>query len=240
MAGLGKTTFVAGTILTASQVNGYLMDQVVQVYAGTAARGSAISTSTSEGMMSYLADTDKLQLATGTATWVDVYPPVALSGSLLQVVYASTTANTSGNTAIPFDNTIPQITEGVEMLTASITPKSATSNLIIQSAMYFGETSNTANYATSALFRDSTANALATSIGRGNFGTGSLDNASPALIIHRVASTSTAATTFKVRCGMDATVTIVLNGVTTNAPAYSSPLWGGTYRSNITIWEVEA
>jgi hypothetical protein len=237
MAGLGKTTFVAGTILTASQVNGYLMDQVVQVYAGTAARGSAISTSTSEGMMSYLADTDKLQLATGTATWVDVYPAVPLSGAVLQVVYASTTANTSGNTAIPLDNTIPQITEGVEMLTSTITPKSATSNLIIQATMYFGETANGANYPAAALFRDSTANALATGYNRAAFN--AFDAAAPVQITHSVASSSTSATTFKVRCGLDATQTIVLNGVTNNTPSYQYPVYGGTFRSSITIWEVQ-
>jgi hypothetical protein len=237
MAGLGKTTFVAGTILTASQVNGYLMDQVTQVYAGTAARGSAIGSSTTEGMMSYLADTDKLQLATGTATWVDVYPAVPLSGAVLQCVFASTSANTSGNTAIPLDNTIPQITEGVEMLTSTITPKSATSNLIIQAQMYFGETANGANYPTAALFRDSTANALATSQNRNAIG--ALDSASPVQITHSVASSSTAATTFKVRCGMDTTQTIVLNSVGLNAPSYGASYWGGTYRSTITIWEVQ-
>jgi hypothetical protein len=47
----GRKTFVAGDILTASQVNEFLMDQVVQVYAGTAARGSAIPSAT-EGMVS--------------------------------------------------------------------------------------------------------------------------------------------------------------------------------------------
>jgi hypothetical protein len=48
------------------------MDQAVQVYAGTAARGSAIGSATTEGMVSWLADTDQLQVATGTATWADV------------------------------------------------------------------------------------------------------------------------------------------------------------------------
>lgn len=74
MAGSGRKVFTAGEVLRAADVNGYLMDQAVQVYAGTAARGSAIGTATSAGMMSYLSDQAKLQLATGTATWVDVYP----------------------------------------------------------------------------------------------------------------------------------------------------------------------
>jgi hypothetical protein len=233
MAGQGYRTFSSGEVLTAANLQGYAVDQSVMVFATSAARTTALP-SASTGMMSYLVDTGRLQVATGPTTFVDV----PLVGGVLQCVFASTSANTSGNTAIPLDNTIPQITEGVEMLTASITPKSATSNLLIQAQMYFGETANGANYPIAALFRDSTANAIATSQNRGT--TGSFDSASPVQITHSVASSSTTATTFKVRCGMDTLQTIVLNGVTINTPAYSSPLFGGTYRSTLTIWEIQA
>ena len=101
MAGLGKTTFVAGTILTASQVNGYLMDQVVQVYAGTAARGSAIGGSTTEGMMTYLADTNSVQMATGTATFVNVDSlPIVAGTATRDSLYPVPTA---GNTVYRTD-----------------------------------------------------------------------------------------------------------------------------------------
>jgi len=56
MAGLGKKTFAALDVLTAAQVNGYLMDQSVMVFAGTAARSSALGTGVSAGMVSYRAD----------------------------------------------------------------------------------------------------------------------------------------------------------------------------------------
>lgn len=72
MSGAGRKVFQPGEVLTASNVQNYLMDQAVQYYAGTAARGSAIGTATSEGMMSYLADSNSVQMATGTATWVNV------------------------------------------------------------------------------------------------------------------------------------------------------------------------
>jgi hypothetical protein len=39
------------------------------VYESEAARGSAIGSATTEGMVSYLADTNLVQVATGTATW---------------------------------------------------------------------------------------------------------------------------------------------------------------------------
>lgn len=61
MPGLGRKTFTAGEVLTAANVQGYLMDQSVMVFAGTAARSSAIATA-SAGMLTYDTVTDKLDL----------------------------------------------------------------------------------------------------------------------------------------------------------------------------------
>lgn len=71
MAGLGRKVFNAGEVLSAANVQGYLQDQVVQVYSGTAARSSALGTAVSEGMMSYLTDSNELSVYTsnGTAAW---------------------------------------------------------------------------------------------------------------------------------------------------------------------------
>lgn len=66
MAGLGRRTFAAGEVLTASNVMGYLQDQAVMNFAGTAARGSAVPTP-SEGMVSYLADSNVVQAYDGAA-----------------------------------------------------------------------------------------------------------------------------------------------------------------------------
>jgi hypothetical protein len=71
LAGLGRKAFVAGEVLTAVNVQGYLMDQTVMVFASSAARSSAIGTAISEGMMSYLADTNEVSVYDGTA-WVSV------------------------------------------------------------------------------------------------------------------------------------------------------------------------
>ena len=67
MAGLGRKTFSPGDVLTSSDVQGYLMDQSVMVFAGTAARTSAIP-SPSAGMVAYSTATS-LQVYNGTA-WV--------------------------------------------------------------------------------------------------------------------------------------------------------------------------
>jgi len=67
MAGSGWRVFEAGEVLTAANVQAFLQDQVVQVYAGTAARGSALGTAVAEGMMSYLADTDSVEVFSGSS-----------------------------------------------------------------------------------------------------------------------------------------------------------------------------
>lgn len=59
MAGLGRKDFQAGAVLSAADVDGYLMDQSVMKFANTAAAGSAYGTAIAEGMTFYLSDTDE-------------------------------------------------------------------------------------------------------------------------------------------------------------------------------------
>jgi len=68
MAGAGYRTFGAGEVLTASNVQTYLMDQAIPVFASSTARDAAI-TSPAEGQHCFLKDTDALQYYTGSA-WV--------------------------------------------------------------------------------------------------------------------------------------------------------------------------
>jgi hypothetical protein len=60
-----RKEFESFTRLDASDVNTFLMDQTVMTFAGTAARGSAIATPT-EGMVTYLADSDSFEFFDGT------------------------------------------------------------------------------------------------------------------------------------------------------------------------------
>lgn len=76
MAGLGYRTFAAGEVLSAANVQGYLQDQAVMVFAGTAARGSAIATAT-EGMMTYIKDVDQVQTYNGSAWFPQPYAQAA-------------------------------------------------------------------------------------------------------------------------------------------------------------------
>lgn len=75
MAGLGYKDFTAGAVLTAAQVDGYLMEQAVMNFAGTAARGSALSSVQSAGMMAHVGG-GTVTVYDGSA-WKQVYPASA-------------------------------------------------------------------------------------------------------------------------------------------------------------------
>ena len=82
-------------------------------------------------------------------------------GKVKQMVYANFQTATTGSGNMPYDNTIPQITEGREVMTLAITPTSASSLLKIEVILQ-GSISNHAQYQI-ALFQDSTADAFSSS-----------------------------------------------------------------------------
>lgn len=67
MAGQGYKVWSAGDVLAAADVNGYLMQQSVMVFASSGARGSAIGTAVSEGMVTYLTDTNSVEVYDGSS-----------------------------------------------------------------------------------------------------------------------------------------------------------------------------
>jgi hypothetical protein len=162
-AGLGFKDFVTGEVLTAADVDGYLM-QGVWVFASATARDAAV-TSPQEGNFAYLKDTNVTTYYTGSA-WANldttgmtnpmtttgdtIYSssgstparlgigstgqvltvaggvpswatPAGGGGKVLQVVQATSTTSTT-TTSTSFSDTT---------LTASITPSSATSKVLI-------------------------------------------------------------------------------------------------------------
>jgi len=69
LAGAGFKLFQNGSVLLASEVNTYMMEQQIMVFAGTATREAAI-TSPSEGMFAFLKDTGTLTYYNGS-DWQD-------------------------------------------------------------------------------------------------------------------------------------------------------------------------
>ena len=114
MAGAGVRLFTAGSILTASQVNDYLMDQAVCRFADASARDAAFGgigePVLSEGRICYLDSDNKIYVYTGSA-WVELASDIPGTAGQV-VVYNSSgaptattlsgdvTINSSGVTAI--------------------------------------------------------------------------------------------------------------------------------------------
>jgi hypothetical protein len=68
LAGAGFKSFANGQVLLAQEVNEYMMEQQIMVFADAAARDAAIL-SPSEGMFAFLKDTDTLTVY--TTSWGD-------------------------------------------------------------------------------------------------------------------------------------------------------------------------
>jgi hypothetical protein len=71
MAGAGYKLFNTGDVLTAAQVNTYLQEQTVMVFANAAARTTALTSVLAEGMVSYLKDTNATEVYDGSS-WVAI------------------------------------------------------------------------------------------------------------------------------------------------------------------------
>lgn len=102
MAGAGFKTFNTGDVLTAADVNTYLMQQTVMVFASAAARTTALGASVAEGMLSYLKDTDQVEVYNGTS-WVASDDPNAIQNSILDAkgdLISATAADTPARLAV--------------------------------------------------------------------------------------------------------------------------------------------
>ena len=149
-------------------------------------------------------------------------------GKVLQVVNFQTGTSATGSTTMPHDNTIPQITEGVEYMTLAITPTSATSTLKIDVVAHL--TASGTGQIAAALFEGTTANALAainSSISAANLGV-------VIAFTHTMTAGVATALTFRVRAGTAAARTVTFTGQGT------ADLLGGVLASSITITEIKA
>ena len=151
------------------------------------------------------------------------------TGKVLQQVNTQTGAVNTGTTIFPEDDTIPQNTEGDEYMTLAITPKSATSTLMIEAQIFYSQSAGTRGGA--GIYKDSGADALAFT---SNFikDATSMGNMT---VMYSELSGNTTARTYKVRCGNIATAgTFTFNGQA------GSRMFGGTVLSTIRIIEIEA
>ena len=100
MAGAGYREFQANEVLTAANVNTYLMEQAIMVFDDSAARGSAIA-APSEGMVTYLKDSNGLFYYDGSAWTVVGLDPITFTSS---TATAYTIADSDAGSYLRFTN----------------------------------------------------------------------------------------------------------------------------------------
>jgi hypothetical protein len=127
----------------------------------------------------------------GTVSWT----ANSSTGVVVQRVNASTTAQVTCTTQLPVDDTIPQKTEGDEVLTVTITPTNSSNILVIEFTSFGTHTANT--FCAGALFQDATTPALAAVV----LGSDQVESYWNAKLTHYMAAGTTSSTTFKIRCG---------------------------------------
>jgi hypothetical protein len=103
MAGAGYKDFTTGEVLTAANVDNYLMEQSVMVFADAAARTTALASVLAEGMISYLKDTNSTEYYSGSA-WVAIggTPTITFAGCRLEKSANQSIAN-STDTSLTWD-----------------------------------------------------------------------------------------------------------------------------------------
>lgn len=153
-------------------------------------------------------------------------PGIKKPGEAINKAFAATGAVATGTTALPYDDTIPQITEGDQYMTLAITPKAKPNILEIEAQGIFAGNSN--SQLVMALFQDATAGALvATPIRLVSTGSAGMDH-----ILYSMLAATVVSTTFRMRAGGTAG-TITFNG------EGAARLMGGVANSYMRITEYQ-
>jgi len=153
---------------------------------------------------------------------------LAQNGAQIGYARASSSAALTLSAAIPFDTTTPQISEGTQVATVTITPKKVGSRLRVTVHCPLVDANGAGVAVTAALFRDGGANAVASGV----FHPPSLDYAGGISFDYEFTTTALTAVTFALRIGPN-----------TGSTAYVgqnrfSVTLGGTCSLSLTVQEI--
>ena len=113
MAGAGYRTWTPGEVITADNVQDFLQEQTVQVYDNSSARSTALTGYIAEGMISYLKDTDAVEVYDGS-NWVGLGgdAPIFTSGTAGQYLKSLGTAGVTWD-SVPTPGSATPTTAGI-------------------------------------------------------------------------------------------------------------------------------
>ena len=149
-----------------------------------------------------------------------------MSGMVIQVANFTTGAMATGTTIIPYDDTIPQNTEGDQYMSLSFTPRRATSKLKVEVVVVASHTAVTDIIL--SLFRDAVVDSIG---GSAMYVTTATARSTQCFSVY-INANSTTTTLFKVRIGGAAAGTLTFNG------SSGARQLGGSLASSITITEI--
>lgn len=183
------------------------------------------------GLLELATDAEAL---TGTDTQRAITPAnlayvlASLSGSIVQSAYEEYTSNADLSTSIPADDTIPQNTEGTQIISKSFTPKKSTNKIRLRFRGSVQAASGTTQNIACALFKDSAADAIAVD----SIVTTAAADRFSFNVTHEFTLASASAFTIAVRVGNSLGTAVRLNGTV------SGRLYGGKMKATLEIEEI--
>lgn len=210
------------TAITAGQTRIFAFPDATDTIVGVSSIQTLIGKSMSGASNIFTSINGTSSLINNSVNWQAV-----ATGAVVQVVNTQTGAVNTGSTVLPFDDTIPQNTEGDQYMSLAITPLATTNKLRI-TVVFDGAVNGNLSY-TIALFQDATASAIA-AIGCVCIAAGNMTSST---LVHYMDAGTTSATTFKVRAGVASAGQITFNGAAT------ARRFGGVCASSITIEEIK-
>jgi hypothetical protein len=148
-----------------------------------------------------------------------------LDGAIAQEVWVDRGDQVICTAQIPIDNTIPQITEGTEILTASITPRSTQSVIEVEAVLWAGLNAN--HWIIGAIFRSDKSDAIVSQPAYTATG-----NAAALVVLKKqFVSETTSPLEFSLRAGPAGAYTMRVNGTGT-------PILGGNGITSLHVREV--
>lgn len=150
------------------------------------------------------------------------------TGSVVDSSYTEYLLNAALTTLIPWDDTIPQVTEGTQIISTTFTPKAVNNRLIIRFTGQFALSA--ASWAVAALFIDGGTDAVRAV---GNIVETATTGGRILDFVYMYTAVDTSSHTFSVRAGPNSAVTMRFNG------SDAARRLGGTSAATLTIQETK-